>query len=404
MPAFEYRGLNKTGKNIKGNVEAENIKSAKIKLKRDGIYVIDIKDKKAQEAKKNASSFRIGSGVNVAEMAMMTRQLATLIKAQIPLVDALAALVDQVENEVLKGAVSDIRQMVNEGSSFHRAIGKYPKIFPVIYITMCEAGEATGTLDLILIRLAEFTEKQNSLRNKVRSAMMYPMLMGFFGFAVLIVIFVFVIPQITKVFEEMEKALPWYTVLLIDVSNFIAEYWHVLTMSIIGAIIMFVKWKSSPTGRTHWDGMKMKIPIFGKLMRMVAVSRFAKTLSTLLAGGVPMLNAFDIVKNVVDNKVFEKVINEARDNVSEGESVAGPLRKSGEFPPIVIHMIAIGEKTGDLENMLAQVSEAYDFQVENAISGLTSLLEPIMLISMGLIVGFIVFAILVPILEMSTIA
>ncbi len=406
MPTFEYKGLSAAGKNVKGILESDNVKTARTKLKRDGIYVVDIKDKKAQAAKKKAAgpSFTIGSGVSTQDLSMMTRQFATLVKAQIPLVDALGALVDQVENTVLRGAISDIKQMVNEGSSLHKALGKYPKIFQNIYVSMCEAGETSGTLDIILLRLAEFTEKQNSLRNKVRSAMMYPMLMGVFGFIVMIVLFVFVIPKITQVFAETEMTLPWYTTFLIKVSNFVADYWISITVGLVSALIFFFRWKSSHSGRQQWDIIKMKLPIFGRLIRMIAVSRFAKTLSTLLAGGVPMLNAFDIVKNVVDNTVFEKVIANARDNVSEGESIAGPLKKSGEFPPIVIHMISIGEKTGELEPMLTQVSDAYDFQVDNAISGLTSLLEPIMIVGMGLIIGFIVFAILVPIFEMSNLS
>jgi general secretion pathway protein F len=218
------------------------------------------------------------------------------------------------------------------------------------------------------------------------------------------VIFVFVIPKITVVFDDMKQTLPWYTTLLISISNFVANYWIPLTVFIVVSNIIFFRWKTSENGRPQWDAISLKLPVFGKLIRMIAVSRFAKTLSTLLAGGVPMLNAFDIVKNVVDNKVFERVIADARDNVSEGESIAAPLKKSGEFPPIVLHMIAIGEKTGELESMLTQVSEAYDFQVDNAVTGLTSLLEPIMLVAMGAIIGFIVFAVLVPIFDMSNLA
>jgi general secretion pathway protein F len=269
---------------------------------------------------------------------------------------------------------------------------------------MVEAGEMSGTLELILLRLAEFTERQNDLKNKVRSAMLYPLLMGVFGFVVMIVIFVFVIPKITEVFEDMKQTLPWYTTLLIGISNFVASYWIALIVFLVVGGFSFFKWKNSESGRPQWDAISMKIPITGKLVRMIAVSRFSKTLATLLSGGVPMLNAFDIVKNVVDNKVFEKVISEARDNVSEGESIAAPLKKSGEFPPIVLHMISIGEKTGELENMLTQVSEAYDFQVNNAVAGLTSLLEPVMIIAMGVIIGFIVFAVLVPIFDMTNIA
>ena len=403
MPGFEYKGLSAAGKNIKGQIEAENMKMAKTRLKRDGIYVVEIKDKKTVAARKSSSGFNFG-GVSVSELAMMTRQLATLIKASIPLVDALAALVDQVDSETLRGALSEVRQLVNEGSSFNKALGKFPKIFPPIYISMCEAGEMSGTLDIILIRLAEFTEKQNQLRNKVRSAMMYPIVMAVFGTGVMVLLFVLVIPKITEVFQDMKQTLPWYTTLLINVSSIMADYYPIIIISVVAVVFVFYRWKASVSGRNQWDKIKMKIPVFGKLIRMIAVSRFAKTLSTLLAGGVPMLNAFDIVKNVVDNRVFEKVIAEARDNVSEGESVAGPLKKSGEFPPIVIHMISIGEKTGELENMLTQVSEAYDFQVDNAVSGLTSILEPVMIVVMGIAVGFVVMAILVPIFDLTNLA
>ncbi|MCC6278599.1 MAG: type II secretion system inner membrane protein GspF [Oligoflexia bacterium] len=404
MASFEYRGLNKEGKNVKGLVDAENIKAAKQKLKRDGVYVVDIKDRKAQAAKNKAKGISFGSGVNVQELALMTRQLATLVKAQIPLVDSLSAVVEQVENENLKSALSDVKQMVNEGSSLYKAPSKHPKIFSNIYVSLCEAGETSGTLDIILLRLAEFTEKQNELRNRVRSAMMYPVIIGFFSSIVLVVIFVTVIPQISEVFSSMEKALPWYTEVLIAISGFMVNYWYILISVLAFVTFSFMRWKSTESGRLSWDGLKMRIPVVGKLIRMIAVSRFAKTLSTLLQGGVPMLTAFDIVKNVVDNKVFEKIIADARDNVSEGESIAGPLRKSGEFPPIVIHMISIGEKTGELESLLTQVSESYDFQVNNTVAGLTSILEPVMLIFMGGVVGFIVFAILVPILEMQNIA
>lgn len=402
MASFDYKGLNSSGKNVRGHVEAENSKLARAKLKRDGIFVTEIKAKGTRGATKSKTSISIGSAVNVEEMALATRQLAVLVKSQIPLVDCLTALVDQVENPTLKSAIADIKQMVNEGSSFHKALAKYPKIFSKIYITMCEAGEMSGTLDIILLRLAEFTEKQNTLRNKVRSAMMYPIIMLCFSMLVMIALFVFVIPRITKVFDELGTTLPWYTELLINFSNFLVEWYMALTVAAIFFTFMFVRWKTSETGRPKWDYIKMRIPLFGKLIRMVAVSRFSKTLSTLLAGGVPMLNAFDIVKNVVDNKVFEKVIVECRDNVSEGDSVAGPLKRSGEFPPIVIHMVAIGERTGELENMLTQISDTYDFQVDNTISGLTSMLEPVMLIFMGCIIGFIVVAILVPIFEMTS--
>jgi general secretion pathway protein F len=402
MPLFEYQGLSQSGKNVRGTLDAENQRTARVRLKKDGIYVVDLKDKskaaKRAKGKKPASSRRVG----VADLALMTRQLASLLKANIPLVEALAAVADQVENATLSEAVSDIKNMVNEGSTLFKALGKYPKIFNRTYISMCEAGETSGTLDVILLRLAEFTEAQNNLANKVRSALMYPVIMFIFMAILLGAIFVFVIPKIMGIFEaNPELTLPWYTKLVVGISDFMINYYLVIGITgiLLGAI--FVNWRRTPSGSRKWDAFLLRVPVAGRITRLVAVSRFTRTLATLLNGGVPMLNAMAIVRNVVDNQVLAEAIDNARDNISEGESIAGPLKKSGEFPPIVIHMINIGEKTGELENMLTQVSETYDFQVKNQIDGLTSILEPIMIIVMGCVIGFIVFAVMVPVFQLS---
>lgn len=404
MPVFEYRGLTKDGKNVKGSVDADNVRNARLKLKRDGIFITDLRNKAKETERKRASKgLQAGDkSVNVQDLSMMTRQLATLIKANIPLVDALNAVADQVDNPILKDAMSDIKNQVNEGGSLNKAMAKYPKVFDKIYISMCEAGEASGTLDIILIRLAEFTEAQNELQKKIQSAMMYPILMFLFTIAVLMLLFVYVIPKVTDIFEQMDMKLPWYSQVVIDISGFMVNYWMFILGSIFVASILFRNWKNTPSGSAQWDAILLKLPVVGPLARMIAVSRFTRTLSTLLAGGVPMLNAMDIVKNVVNNAVLAAAISDARDNISEGESVAGPLKKSAQFPPIVIHMIGIGEKTGELENMLTQVSDAYDFQVKNQVQGLTSVLEPIMIVVMGAVIGVIVFSIMIPIFEMSS--
>lgn len=405
MPVFEYRGLTKDGKNVRGSVDADNVRTARMKLKRDGIFIVDLKNKqKSFEKKKAKGTIQVGSKVSVDDLSMMTRQLATLIKANVPLVESLAAVAEQVENSTLKEAMSDIKNVVNEGGQFNKALAKYPKVFDKIYVSMCEAGEASGTLDIILIRLAEFTEAQNELQKKIQSAVMYPALMLLFTLGMLMVLFTYVIPKVTKIFEQMDKQLPWYSQIVINFSGFLVNYWHVVIGTIVISVILFRNWKNTPTGSAQWDAILLKLPIVGKTARMIAVSRFTRTLSTLLAGGVPMLNAMDIVKNVVNNAVLAKSIADARDNISEGESIAGPLKKSAQFPPIVIHMINIGEKTGELENMLTQVADAYDFQVKNSVQGLTSILEPIMIVMMGMVIGVIVFSIMVPIFEMSNIA
>lgn len=405
MPVFEYKGLDKSGRNVKNTIDADNARTARMRLKKDGIYVIELKDKGREQAKVAKGKSSAGNrSVAVEDLSMMTRQLATLLRANIPLVEALAASADQVENPVLKDALGDIKNLVNEGTSLHKALAKYPKIFSNIFITMSEAGEMSGTLDVILIRLAEFLEAQSELRSKVKSAMMYPIMMTVASGLMLSGLFIYVIPKISTIFEQADLKLPWYTQVIIGISDFMVNYWIVILASVFGISILFRNWKSTPAGGAQWDALLLRLPVIGKLTRMVAVSRFTRTLSTLLTGGVPMLMAMDIVRNVVDNAVLAKAINAARDNISEGESVAGPLKKSGEFPPIVIHMINIGEKTGELEKMLTQVSDSYDFQVKNTIQGLTSLMEPIMIILMGVVIGIIVFAIMIPIFEMTNMA
>lgn len=402
MPVFEYRGLNRSGKNVKGTIDADNMRSARTKLKKDGIFVSDLKDKtrekKAAAGKRKTSS----KSVNTSDLSMMTRQLATLLHSNIPLVDSLGAVSEQVDNNTLSECLAEMRDMVNEGTAFYKALLKYPNIFNKIFISMCEAGEMSGTLDVILIRLAEFTEAQNELQSKIKSAMLYPLLMGGFSMILLAVLFVFVIPKMMVVFDSTpELTLPWYTEVVIAISNFLIEYWIVIIVSIVLTWFVFRNWKNSEKGRPQYDALLLKLPVVGPLVRTIAVSRFTRTLSTLLTGGVPMLSAMGIVRNVVNNETLAKAIDSARDNISEGETIAGPLKKSGQFPPIVIHMIKIGEKTGELEHMLTQVSDAYDFQVKVKIDGMTSLLEPIMIIFMGLVIGVIVFAIMVPMFEMS---
>jgi general secretion pathway protein F len=333
----------------------------------------------------------------------MTRQLATLLKANIPLVEALTATADQVENPALKEAISDIKNLVNEGTTLCKGLQKYPRIFTNIYVTMVEAGEASGTLDVILLRLAEFTEAENELNSKVKSAMLYPIIMMIFVNVMLGVLFVFVIPKMQVIFESAELKLPWYTQIVIGLSSFLVNYWWAVLIMIFGTVVLFRNWRNSESGSKTWDRIILKMPVIGKLARMIAVSRFTRTLATLLTGGVPMLQAMDIVKNVVGNSVLADAIEQARNNISEGESVAVPLRKSEQFPPIVTHMISIGEKTGDLEHMLTQVADSYDFQVKTQIGGLTALLEPLMIIMMGVVIGIIVFSIMIPMFDMADI-
>lgn len=402
MPVFEYKGVNRTGKNVRGIVDADSQRTARLKLKKDGIFVMSLADKgKAKNKKKQTSSFT-SKGASIEEISNLTRQLASLVKANIPLVDCLGACSDQMENPYLKEVLADCRNQVNEGIPLHKALAKYPKVFDNIFITMAEAGEMSGSLDTILLRLAEFTEARAELKSRVTSAMMYPVIMIVLIIGIMMAMFVFVLPNITGILVDMNVEIPWYTQVVMDISAVMVEHWLMILILMFLTTLFFFRWKSSASGRPKWDAILLKLPVVGKLARMIAVSRFTRTLSTLLTGGVPMLNAMDIVRNVVDNAVLARAVDDARDNIREGESIAGPLKKSGNFPPIVIHMVSIGEKTGELEKMLNQVADTYDFQVKNQIDGLTSLLNPIMLILMGGIVGFIVIAVLIPMMDMAT--
>lgn len=401
MPLYEYRGLSKDGKNVKGTLDSDNLRTARLKLKKDGIFVVDIKDKKKASGVKKSSIRKTGS-VPIKDLSLMTRQLATLIKANIPLVDALTAISEQVENPILSEAISDCKNMVNEGQPLYKSLAKYPNIFNVIYVSMAEAGEMSGTLDTILLRLAEFTEAQAELNQKVKGAMVMPLIQLVIMVAAIFFLFIKVVPEIMAIFESMPGIeLPYMTQLVNDISKEMVAHWYIYIGVIVIVVLFFINWKNSSEGRKSWDSIILKIPVLGDVTRMIAISRFTRTLSTLLTGGVPMLTAMDIVRNVVDNHVLALAIDEARSNISEGESIAGPLKKSEQFPPIVIHMVNIGEKTGDLENMLTLVADAYDFQVKTKVETLTTIINPVMLVLMGLIVSVIFMAIMVPMFELS---
>lgn len=407
MAVFEYRGiLVSTGKQVKGVRDAENAKVLRTVLRKDGILLTTATEENdaATKKKKSGSLFAFASRPSLNDVAVVTRQLATLIKAGIPLFESLTALIDQTENEALKRALTQVREQIREGSSFAKALEQHPSIFPPLYINMVRAGEASGMLQQVLERITSFLEAQAKLRGKVTSAMAYPALMALLGISLVSVLMVAVVPNVTSIFASMDQALPWYTASLIFVSDILAGYWW-LFLAIIGiAIYAFRRWVRTPAGRLKWHGIVLRIPVVGKLVRMIAIARFSRTLATLLGAGVALLGAMDIVKNVLGNAVLEKVVADAIGSIKEGQSIADPLKRSGQFPPIVTHMITIGEKSGQLEEMLENVSSAYDLEVETRVTVLTSLLEPLMIVFMGGAVGFIAFSILMPLIQMSSFA
>lgn len=406
MPIFEYVGIDSKGKRAAGNVDAENERAARAKLRRMGVFPTSIGTEAAGGAKKAGLSMSVDVGkflqrVKIQEIAVMTRQLSTLVGASIPLVDALAALVDQIENPKLRSIMAGVREKVIEGTKLSDALRGHPKVFGDLYVNMINAGENSGALEVVLARLADFTEGQSKLRSKVIGAMIYPAIMSFVGVALMIMLLTFVVPKVTKIFIDMKATLPLPTRMLMAASNAVTDYWYVVILVIVGLVYGVRRYLRTPAGRAWWDRKSLNLPLFGKLNRMVIVSRFTRTLSTLLSSGVPLLTAMDIVRNIITNTRLRDVIEQTRDSVREGQSVAEPLKRSGEFPPIVTHMIAIGEKTGELERMLERIADTYDAEVDNTVSTLTTLLEPIMILVMAGIVSFIVMSILLPIIKLN---
>jgi general secretion pathway protein F len=372
-------------------------------LRKEGVLVTAVEEETAARirTKRELNLKRYLQRVSVLEVAMVTRQLATLLRSGVPLVEALSAIIEQLDKPILKHAFTQTRDKVNEGTSLAEAFGAHPKVFSNIYVNMVAAGEASGTLDKVLERLAEFLDGQVQLKNKVTGALVYPIIMACMAVAVVSVMLIFVVPKVSAIYADFEQTLPWYTRLLIAASNFLSSYWWFIAMLIGGAVWGIRRWKATDNGQVTWDRRMLQLPLFGKVILMVAVARFARTLSTLLSSGVPVLVAMDITRNVLGNTVLMAAIEEARDAIREGESIAAPLKRSGHFPPIVTHMIAIGERSGELEQMLEHVALAYDNEVNVRVNTMTRVLEPLLIIMMAGIVGCMIIAIMMPLMQIN---
>lgn len=403
MPVYEYKGLDAAGKSVKGIEDAESKANLRQNLQSRGIFVTEVFEGKGKRAGSSGDvDFKkLFDFVTLRDISLMTRQLATLLKAGIPLVESLNALTDQADKEELKRTLSDVRRKVNEGSSLAAALRDHPKHFSDLYVNMVRAGESSGNLDTVLERLTEFIEAQIELRSKIIGAMIYPAIMLFVGVAIMALLFIFVIPKVTQIFKDQGAALPLLTKALIGVSEIFASGWFIVIPLMVASVYGFIRWRKSPQGRPIFDRFILKVPFVGGLIRMIAIARFSRTLGTLLDSGVPLLQALDIVKDLLGNTRLIEVIEEARINIREGDSIAQPLKRSGEFPPLVTHMIAIGEKSGQLEEMLDNIAISYRQQVDVRIQAMTTLIEPLMIILMGIGAGIIVFAIMLPILQLN---
>lgn len=415
MPVYEYIGKDASGRTVKGVLDVDGVRALKAALRRDKVFLTEYREAGAKGGKgqavkagqqQKAASREVDLNellvrISPRDISEFTRQLATLLKATVPLVDALSAIVEQIENPKLKRVIAKVRTDVNEGAPFWRALSVHDQVFETTYFNMVRAGETSGNLDVVLARLADFTENQVKLRNKVIGAMTYPAIMLCISLLIVLGMMVFVVPNITAMFADLGAELPLLTRIMIGLSTAVTKFWWLGVLLLVGAWQAFARWKKTEAGAERLDRWLLKAPVLGDLLRKVAIARFARTLSTLLLSGVPLLTAMEIVENVVNNRILAKVLAEARNAIREGDNIAGPLKRSGQFPPMVVHMVTIGEKSGELEEMLRNVSESYENQVDTAVQALTSLLEPLMIVFMGVVVGFLVAAILLPMMKLT---
>lgn len=404
MPVYEYMALDKAGKSLNGIIDADSATLARQKLRGTGIFPVEVKETSVRprdQASRGVTFSTLFKRVKSGELSALTRQLSILLGAGVALVSALEALISQLTNPTFKKIVAEVKESVNQGNSLAFALSKHPKVFSQVYVNMVRAGEASGSLDVVLDRLAEFSEHQEALRGRFRAALAYPIFMCVVGTFILFFLLTVIMPNIMRIFEEMRQTLPLPTVILIGISDFLRAFWWLVVLALGGVVVLLRQLRRSARGQYVWDEMKIRLPILGPISRKMAMARFGRTLGSLLQSGVPLISALQIVRNIVNNQPIAEVIDRAVDEIQEGKSLASPLSQGRWFPPLTVQMVAVGEQSGELEKMLHKVADVYEAEVESHIMSATSMLEPAMILAMGLVVGFIVVSILLPIFEMN---
>lgn len=404
MPIYEYKAIKASGGNESGIIDADTAKDARTILRNKKLHVTDINQ--VEDVGKEKNRRRLPNFLRRAhreEMALITRQLSTMLKAGIPLSQSLTALVEQAATQDIEAILRDVREKVTQGVGLGEALAFHPSYFSELYVNMVRAGEASGNLDVVLTRLADYGQSQNRLRAKVKAALAYPVVMICFGIMVIFVLTAFVVPRILEVLKTAKRdaVLPLPTRILTVFSGFLQHYWWAVAIVVFLIWLFFKLLLRDERYAYTWDKAKLNIPLIGDLLKKQAVSRFAITLSTLLKSGIPALQALDIVKNILENQVLKKVVQEVHDRILEGADIASPLKKSGIFPPVVGYMVSIGEQSGELEEVLDRIAEAYDEEIEITVQKVTSLIEPVLIILMAVGVGFVVVSVLLPILQIG---
>jgi len=393
---FEYKARDRSGSVQSGTIEGSSSAAVAKALRDRGFIPLQVQEHKVATLDRDIKIPGFGGKVKSKDVALMSRQLATMVNSGLSLVRALTILQQQAENPVLKAAIADVRSRVEQGSTLSGALEAHPKIFGTLYVAMVRAGEVGGALDETLNRLADTLEGQVKLRSQVKSAMAYPVVVLSLIVLIVIALMVFVVPIFKKMYLDLGGELPVPTRLLIGTSNMVTKFSWLFVIVTIGGVIGLRRWIATEDGRRKWDRFKLRSPVFGKLVQKVAISRFARTLSVLSRTGVPVLQALDIVGETAGNTVVKDALQDVQASVKRGESVAEPLEEHEVFPPMVTQMMAVGEETGSVETMLAKVADFYDREVDDAVNALTSLIEPILIIVMGVVVGGILICLYLP--------
>jgi general secretion pathway protein F len=401
VPLFEYTGLDGQGRKVSGRIDGAGRTLVSQQLREQGIFPTRLHESSSPRARRRWSNLLVSMQRSTAELASATRQLATLLGAGLSLDVALSTVAEQTDQPMIGRVLADVREEVIQGNPLHQALARHRAVFPDLFINMVQVGEDSGTLDEALQRLADFLENQARTRARIQAALAYPVLMTLVGSGVLAFLFVFVVPKITRMLQEMEMALPWPTLLLINLVDLLVAWWWLLAIGLVAGVTLLLRYRRSESGRLRIDRMLLKAPLFGRLLLLIATSRFSRTLGTLLQSGVPLIKALDISRNLLANRVLSLAVENAIVQVQEGGSLADALRESAVFPPMLIQVTAAGEQSGKLEEMLFRVADTYEHQSDLSITGMLSLLEPLMILFMGGVVGFAVLAILLPIFQAS---
>jgi general secretion pathway protein F len=403
MPVFAYRGLSAEGRSIAGVVDADSARTARTKLRAAGVFPTDINETSARPKTERRALPSFRRKMSSADLALLTRQLGTLLGAAVPLVEALGALSDQAAKPAVKAMLSQVRERVREGTSLADALAGQGEVFSDLYVSMVRAGEAAGALEVVLDRLADYSEKQADLIAKVRGALTYPFIMMGVGLAIMGFLVSYVVPQVATVFAQTQQSLPAITQVLIAISNFLAAYWLMLLIAVVAAAAGIVFGLSTPRGRYFYDRMILKLPYIGPTTIKIISARFARTLGTLLASGVQVLPALDAVKLVVTNRLLADAVEKSRESIREGHGMGQTLARSGLFPPLLVEMIRVGERSGELERMLERAADAYEREVTYSLAQVTTMLEPIMTLMMAGVIVFMILAVLMPIFQLNQI-